>query len=147
MVTGKVVRFDEFKGYGFVSPDSGGEDVFVHVNDVLFDKTLVAPGVRLSFDIEEGDRGLKASHVRLAEREERPSLRAADGAEDIDEYEGPEAEEPDISGEAAPVTRKQYLDEVTELLLDAAPTATAEDIVSIRRRLVRSAVDHGWVTD
>ncbi|WP_026453714.1 cold-shock protein [Saccharomonospora iraqiensis] len=143
MVTGKVVRFDEFKGYGFAAPDNGGEDVFVHVNDLLFDKALVTPGVRLSFDIEEGDRGLKASRIRLAEREETPR---GDAAEESDEDEE-DTDGPGTVVEGASVTRKQYLDEITELLLDAAPTATAEDIVSIRRRLLRSAVDHGWVTD
>ncbi|WP_039739011.1 cold-shock protein [Saccharomonospora halophila] len=143
MVTGKVVRFDEFKGYGFAAPDNGGEDVFVHVNDLLFDKALVAPGVRLSFDIEEGDRGLKASRIRLAEREEHPPAGTAEEfAEDEVDTDGPGA-----VAEGVSVTRKQYLDEITELLLDAAPTATAEDIVGIRRRLLRSAVDHGWVTD
>jgi CspA family cold shock protein len=58
---GKVVRFDEFRGYGFVAPDAGGEDVFIHVNDLDFDKRLIEPGALVEFDVEDGDRGPKAS--------------------------------------------------------------------------------------
>ena len=54
--TGKVIRFDEFKGYGFVAPDEGGEDVFIHVNDLDFDKRLLAPGVRVEYVAVDGDR-------------------------------------------------------------------------------------------
>ena len=65
VVTGKVLRFDEVRGYGFVAPDVGAEDVFLHVNDLTFDKRLLTQGMRVQFVIEEGDRGLKASRVQL----------------------------------------------------------------------------------
>ncbi|MYS46117.1 cold shock domain-containing protein, partial [Streptomyces sp. SID5998] len=65
MVTGKVVRFDSARGYGFIAPDHGGEDVFLHVNDMLIPESYVRSGVVVEFEIEEGDRGPKASSVRL----------------------------------------------------------------------------------
>ena len=38
MLTGKVIRFDDVRGYGFIAPDGGGEDVFVHANVLGDDK-------------------------------------------------------------------------------------------------------------
>ncbi|HVV17863.1 MAG TPA: cold shock domain-containing protein [Pseudonocardiaceae bacterium] len=133
MVAGKVVRFDEFRGYGFVAPDTGGEDVFLHVNDLQFDKRLLGPGALVEFDVEEGDRGLKASHVRMISRgAERPAPRPA-----------PRATEDD--GMCDVLSVKEFLEEVTEALLDSAPGVTGEQIVHIRQRLAQVAHTHGWV--
>ncbi|PXY20715.1 cold-shock protein [Prauserella muralis] len=130
MVTGKVIRFDESKGYGFVAPDAGGEDVFVHVNDLDFDKRLLTPGALVEFEVEDGDRGLKASRVRMVGRA---------GAE-----AGPVSDRDDEDGYDV-LTVGEYLAEVTEVLLDAAPGVTAEQILAIRQRLVQLAHSHGWV--
>jgi cold shock CspA family protein len=133
VVAGKVVRFDEFRGYGFVAPDTGGEDVFLHVNDLQFDKRLLGPGALVEFDVEEGDRGLKASHVRMISRgAERPAPRPA-----------PRATEDD--GMCDVLSVKEFLEEVTEALLDSAPGVTGEQIVHIRQRLAQVAHTHGWV--
>ncbi|MDT0344445.1 cold-shock protein [Streptomyces litchfieldiae] len=134
MVTGKVVRFDELKGYGFVAPDTGGEDVFIHVNDLEFDKRLLGPGMLVSFDVEEGDRGLKASRVRLQEGVERP-FSASGRASGV----SPGEELCDV------LSAKEFIEEITEVLLHAAPTATSEQILQIRQRLVQVAHSHGWV--
>ncbi|MFI9379932.1 cold-shock protein [Kutzneria sp. NPDC052558] len=64
MATGRVLRFDDVRGFGFIAPDSGSEDVFVHANDLSEDKSVFKPGTTVEFDIEEGDRGLKAVDVR-----------------------------------------------------------------------------------
>lgn len=135
VVAGKVVRFDEFRGYGFVAPTTGGEDVFLHVNDLQFDKRLLGPGAMVEFDVEEGDRGLKASHVRMISRgtEQRPPTAR------------PEPRINDDDGMCDVLSVKEFLEEVTEALLDAAPTVTAEQIVHIRQRMAQLAHTHGWV--
>lgn len=66
MVAGRVVRFDSQRGYGFIAPDDGGEDVFLHVNDMLMPESQVRRGIVVEFEIEDGERGPKASGVRLA---------------------------------------------------------------------------------
>ncbi len=65
MLTGKVVRFDEVRGYGFIAPDGGGEDVFVHANVLGDDKYVFGPGLRVEFEATDSDRGPKAYAVHL----------------------------------------------------------------------------------
>ena len=65
MLTGKVIRFDEVRGYGFIAPDGGGEDVFVHANVLGDDKYVFGPGLRVEFEAADGDRGPKAYLVNL----------------------------------------------------------------------------------
>lgn len=68
MARGRVKRFDEKKGYGFIEQEGGGPDVFVHYSDVVGEgfRTLV-PGDEVEFDLVEGEKGLKALNVRKAE--------------------------------------------------------------------------------
>lgn len=141
VVTGKVIRFDAVRGYGFVAPDSGGEDVFIHVNDLDVDKHLISTGAVVEFEIEEGDRGPKASHARLLERgvSERPSGATYAPAPVSAAVSSGEDGDCDI------LSAKEYRDELTEALLNAAPTMTAEQIVRVRQRLVQLAGSHGWV--
>ena len=66
MATGKVKWFDNLKGFGFIKQD-GGKDVFVHHSSILGEgyKTLTE-GEEVSFEITEGEKGLKAEKVQRA---------------------------------------------------------------------------------
>lgn len=62
--TGTVKWFDEDKGYGFIEPDQGGEDVFLHFSALKQDgfKT-VDEDARVEYAVEQGPKGLKATEV------------------------------------------------------------------------------------
>lgn len=64
MATGTVKWFNNAKGWGFIVPESGGEDIFVHFSAIQGTgyKTLTA-GQTVNFGIEEGQRGLHATEV------------------------------------------------------------------------------------
>jgi CspA family cold shock protein len=65
MPIGKVKFFNADKGYGFITPESGGNDSFVHISAVeRAGMTTLQPEQRVSYDIENDQRG-KASAVNL----------------------------------------------------------------------------------
>ena len=67
MSTGTVSKFIDEKGYGFITPDDGGKDIFVHHSDIQMDgyKSL-SPGQRVKFDLAHEAKGPKASNVTKA---------------------------------------------------------------------------------
>jgi CspA family cold shock protein len=67
MIKGKVKWFNNQKGYGFIVPDQGGTDVFVHYSTIQGEgyKTL-SPGQDVQFELIKGDKGEQAQNVSTA---------------------------------------------------------------------------------
>ena len=67
MATGTVNCFNDAKGYGFITPDDGGEDLFAHFSAIKMDgfKTL-KQGQRVTFDLKEGEKGKQADNIKPA---------------------------------------------------------------------------------
>lgn len=133
-VTGKVVRFDDIRGYGFISPDAGGEDVFLHANDLEINKARVRPGLKVTFEVEEGARGKFATAVRL------PAT-------------APEAQ-PASHNDASNPLDGDYFDVlsvddfkriVTEVLLHISHPITGDQILEVRTGLETLAQKYGWI--
>lgn len=61
MSTGTVKFFNDAKGFGFITPEEGGKDVFVHVNDL---DTEITEGDRVTFDVKDGKKGPNAVNVQ-----------------------------------------------------------------------------------
>lgn len=67
MATGIVKWFNDAKGFGFITPDEGGEDLFAHFSDINMEgfKTL-KEGQRVSFDVTTGPKGKQAANIQAA---------------------------------------------------------------------------------
>lgn len=68
MATGKVKWFNDAKGFGFITPDGGGEDLFAHFSAInMAGLKSLKEGLKVSFDIADGNKGKKqASNIQAA---------------------------------------------------------------------------------
>lgn len=150
-VSGKIVHFDPNKGFGFLAPDSGGSDVFLHINDIDIDEHSLKPGASVEFDIEETDRGSKAINLVVTgaapagSAPERP--RRSEGGRTDRKHDGRDDHRKQRHNDAATLDAGTFSEEITELLLDASGTLTAAQILAIRQRVTDFAIARGWVFD
>jgi CspA family cold shock protein len=133
-VEGKVVRFDDVRGYGFITPDMGGDDIFLHVNDLEIEKQLARTGTRVSFEIEEGERGKFATGVRLssgAVPAHSPGKDSHDPGPDDDYYDVLSVDE--------------FRHVITEMLLRVSPPITGQQILEVRSSFEQLARKQRWI--
>ena len=65
MATGTVKWFNADKGFGFIAPDDGGEDVFAHYSAIASDGyRSLDENQKVEFDVEQGQKGLQAANIR-----------------------------------------------------------------------------------
>jgi len=128
-VTGRIVRFDGVRGYGFITPDIGGEDVFLHVNDLEVEKNRVVRGARVSFEIDEGNRGKFAREVRLSN------------------VSAPVDDDPSVAGDEYfdVLSPEEFRQTITEKLLHITPALNAQQILAVRSSFEEVARKHGLV--
>lgn len=62
MSNGTVKFFNDSKGFGFITPESGEKDVFVHVSGLIDE---IQEGDEVNYDVEEGQKGLSAVNVKV----------------------------------------------------------------------------------
>jgi cold shock protein len=147
LTKGRILQFDQSRGYGFVAAEDGGEDIFLHASVFHGDPDLLTPGTMVEFQTMAGDRGRKAYNAQLADEE--PG--------------GPELARP-VPGPPVPVqappvaqllaeqddqmcdvlSAAELRQELTELLLNAVPELTGQQIVQARQSLLEFAKEHGW---
>jgi CspA family cold shock protein len=140
LMNGKVLRFDEVKGYGFIAPSEPGEDVFMHANDLVDEKHLYRDGSDVEFFVEWGEKGPKASQIRLRTQPSPNRLTSLPVPKEnvaTEPRRGPAAlDSPDAA---------QFGRDVTEALVESVDTLTAAQIRQVRSCVLELVRNAGWV--
>lgn len=131
LTTGRVLQFDQIRGFGFIAAEDGGDDIFLHASVFNGDANMLVPGIRVEFQIMSGDRGRKSFGARLATDAAPPASTATQIAADDEQL---------CDFLSAP----SFAQEITELLLTATPELTASQILNVRASLQEFAKKHGW---
>lgn len=113
MAIGTVKWFNNAKGYGFILPDGGGDDLFAHYSAIQMDgyKTLKA-GQPVEFDVIEGPKGLQATNIQSASEDGLP----------VELYD--EEVSPDEAAQAAHGNGAAATSEVVSVTVDEPSPAT-----------------------
>ncbi|MBB5158505.1 cold-shock protein [Saccharopolyspora phatthalungensis] len=144
MLTGRIVRFEEERGFGFIAPEGGAqEDVFFHVNGVDGGEEPLAIGTKVSFEVVEGQRGLKAYGVQVVGV---GAVKAAESANQVVPVAST-ATRVDAEELCDVLTRQELRSEVTEQLLQELPELTGAQVQSVRDGVVALAGKHGWLVE
>jgi cold shock protein len=148
LTTGRVLQFDPARGYGFVGAGDGGEDVFLHASVFDGDPSQLIPGTRVEFKVMEGDRGRKAFAVRLIEEESQdqgPVMPAPVTTVPVTaaQPDPPPAAEDEQMCDV--LSQAEFTQDITEMLLNAAPALSGQQILHVRQAVLELALKHGWV--
>jgi CspA family cold shock protein len=108
MRAGVIVNFNGTRGFGFIAPDDGEDDVFFHANELGGDWAALRSGARVEFDAVERDRGPKAVSVQVL-----------DGSGEVVPVVS--AAQPQDDSVCEVVTAEEFAGEIVELLLMAQP--------------------------
>ncbi len=168
---GRVLKFDGARGYGFIAPDDGGADVFVHGNEIEGDESRFLPGARVEFEVIEGERGKKAITARVVadgrrDRSTALTLSAASAAFGAATraatvttaattaaatttasapVTGRFAAPGDDDGMCDVLTSAELRVELTEMFLGGPPDLTVAQMLRLHQDFLLLARTHGWV--
>jgi CspA family cold shock protein len=140
MAIGTILRFDDVRGYGFIEPADGTEDVFVHANDFGDSRAAVRAGLRVQYEVAQSDRGPKVATVSLL-----GPLQSSPNASVLRlpaEIAPPQDEAEDVCDV---FSKRAFNSAVCELLIESVPSLTGAQIAEIRCHFAKFAQSHGWV--
>lgn len=143
VATGRVLQFDDARGYGFIAADDGGEDVFLHASVFDGDSSLLVPGLPVEFKTMAGDRGRKAYAVHALQEKSGGTQRAEPVNRPVPESSVVSADEEEVMCDV--LSEAEFIQDITSMLLERAPNLTGSQIVQVRQCMVEFARKRGWV--
>jgi CspA family cold shock protein len=141
VAVGTILRFDDTRGYGFIEPADGTEDVFVHANDFGESRHMVRAGLRVQYEVAQSDRGPKVTTVSILGPSPEPR-RNASALPSPTVAAVPQAEDEEVCDV---LSAKDFGSAIIELLIEHVPTLTGAQIGQIRHHFTELARSHGWV--
>ncbi|MFD0662509.1 cold shock domain-containing protein [Thermocatellispora tengchongensis] len=108
--------------------------MFFHANDFGEHRHAIQSGLRVRYEVAEGERGLKVATVSILDQQPSPARRPAAA----DQYG-------DDDGMCDVLSARDFTAEVTEMLIEHVPSLTGTQIGQVRHHLLTLARTHGWV--